>query len=125
MRSLCFIAAHRKCQDLSVDLQAEAPGGDAETEAGAAGTSEHFQGRPAGHRPHQEGAGKGQVRSASLTNLSVKSQCLTVYHHRPSVVKPQRTDTREDPLSMTFTPSALPGWPLAKAQTQSHPPSLL
>jgi len=109
MKSLCFITAHRECQDLSVDLQAEAPGGGAETEAGAAGTSEHFQGRPAGHRPDQEGAGKDQVRSASLTDLRVKSQCLTVYHHRPPIVKPQRTDTCEDPPSMTFTPPALPG----------------
>ena len=76
MRSLSFIAAHHEVSDLFVNLQAEAPGGGAETEAGAADASEHVQGRPAGHRPHQEGAGKDQVRNASLADLFVTLQCL-------------------------------------------------
>ena len=42
-------------------LQAEAPGGDPEAEAGAGVPAKHQQGRPAGVRPHQEGAREDQV----------------------------------------------------------------
>ena len=61
--------------------QAEAPGGGAEAEAGAAGPPEHLQGRPAGHRPHQEGPREDQVRLASILHTHVKICPLNLTNH--------------------------------------------